>query len=146
MNRDLETTALGIVVLSASLHLLHMNRQAMDLLTRVAPAAPRVGTAPTLVAPLHQPCQEIVESLQNRLAGNNWAQFRQDRTIGTARSTIAVKGFGLPNPRGLAHSRIVLLLAPPSPAVMPDTSGMESSDRIPEGIHTSADLPQAIGM
>ena len=120
MNRDLETTGLGIVVLSASLHLLHMNRRAMELLTRVEQTAPSVGMAPALAAPLYQPYQEIMETLQNRLAGNNWAPFYQVCSIDNARSTIGVKGVGLPDRRGLSHSRIVLLLSPHSPAVIPE--------------------------
>ncbi|MGQ0694673.1 MAG: hypothetical protein ACT4OL_03745 [Nitrospiraceae bacterium] len=115
MNREPETTGLGIVVLSSSLQLLHMNRRAMELLTRLEHTAQSIGTAPALTAPLYQPCQEIVETMQRCLAWKNWEQFHHVCTIGDSSYTIVLKGFGLPDRRGLSHSRIVMLLTPHIP-------------------------------
>ena len=117
MNQEQETTGPGIVVLSSSLQVLHMNRRAMALLTQLEHTGQSIGTEWAVTAPLHQHCQDIIETLQARLGSNNWEQFQQYRTIGDSTHTILLKGFGLPDQRGLPHSRIVMLLSPHTPAV-----------------------------
>ena len=146
MNQDQEVTGPGIVVLSFSSQVLHMNRRAMALLTQLEHAAQSIGTERALTAPLHQHCQNITEAMQARLAANNWEQFHQYRTIGDSTHTILLRGFGLPDRRGLSHSRILMLLSPHTPALMPGISGRESSEEISESDRFGADSPRAIGM
>ena len=112
MNQEQEGTGPGIVVLSSSMQVLHMNRRAIDLLNHFKPAAERLETKPALVAPLHQHCKEVIQTLQARLASNNWGQFHQYRVIGEPNHTLLLKGFGLPDRRGLSHCRILMLLSP----------------------------------
>ena len=88
MNQDQEVTGPGIVVLSFSSQVLHMNRRAMALLTQLEHAAQSIGTERALTEPLHQHCQDITEAMQARLAANNWEQFRQQRTIGDSTHSI----------------------------------------------------------
>lgn len=99
-----------------------------------------------VAAPLHQHCQDIIETVQARLGSNNWGQFQQYRTIGESTRSILLKGFGLPDPRGLPHSRIVILLSPHTQVPMPEISGRESLEEISESSHLGADSPAAIGM
>jgi hypothetical protein len=115
-----EATAPGIVVLSPSLQVLHMNRQAMVLLNQLEPAGQSVGAERTVAAPLHKHCQEIIETLKARVKSNNWEQFQQYRMIGGSTNTILLKGFGLPDQRGLSYSRIVVLLSPHNQAPTPE--------------------------
>ena len=133
MNQEKETTGPGIVVLSSAMQVLHMNRRAMDLLTRLEHAAQRVVTERPLAAPLHQHCQDIIDTMQACLASNNWEQFHQDRTIGNSSHTIFLKGFGLPDRRGLPYSRIVMLLCPHTPESMPGISRMECTAPLSSG-------------
>ena len=112
MNQEQQTTGLGIVVLSPSLQVLHMNQRAMVLLNQLGDVMQGVGAERSVAAPLHQHCQEIIETLQSRLESNNWEQFRQYRTIGASPHSILLKGFGLPDRKGLSYSRIVMLLTP----------------------------------
>ncbi len=119
MNQEQGTTGPGIVVLSPSLQVLHMNRRAMALLNQLEHTAQSIGTEWALTAPLHQHCQDIVETLQERLGSNNWEQFQQSRTIGNSTHSIFLNGFGLPDRRGLSHSRIVMLLSPHNQAPTP---------------------------
>ncbi len=116
MHQEEKATGPGIVVLSSSLQVLHVNRRAMALLTQLERTAQSIGAEQAVAAPLHQHCQDIIETLQARLASNNWEQFHQYRTIGDSSHTILLKGFGLPDRRGLPHSRIVMLLSPHTPA------------------------------
>ena len=127
MNQEQGATSPGIVVLSSSLQILHMNRQAIALLTQWERADQSIGAEQALVAPLHQLCQDIIETMQVRLGSNNWEQFQQYRTIGDSPHSILLKGFGLPDYRGLPHSRIVMLLSPHNPVPMPEIDGRESS-------------------
>jgi hypothetical protein len=120
VNQEQEATGPGIAVLSPSLQVLHINRRAIMLLDQLKHTAQNVGTERGVVAaPLHQLCQDIIEILQARLRSNNWEQFQQCRTIGESTRTILLKGFGLPDRRGLSYSRVVMLLSPHIPAPMP---------------------------
>lgn len=112
MNQKQEATGPGVVVLSSSLQVLFMNRRAMALLNQLEHTAQSARTKQDLAAPLHRHCQDIIETLQARLRSNNWEQFQQYRTIGTSPRSILLKGFGIPDRRGLPHSRIMILLSP----------------------------------
>jgi hypothetical protein len=143
MNREPETNGLGVVVLSSSLQLLHMNRRAMELLTRLEHTAQRVGTAAALTAPLYQPCQEILETMQRCLAWKNWQQFHHVRAIGNSSYAIVLKGVGLPDRRGLSHSRIVMLLTPHIPPSVRGITTVEFSIGISEAYRLGEDSPRA---
>ncbi len=116
MNQEREVTGPGIVVLSSSLEILHMNRRAMALLRQLEGTARHIEAAQALPTSLQQHCRDIVEALQEHLASNNWKHFHQYRMIGNSTYPILLKGFGLPDSRGLSHSRIVLLLSRHIPA------------------------------
>jgi hypothetical protein len=130
VNQKPETTGPGVVVLSPSLQLLHINRRAVALLNQLEHTAQSIGSERAIVAPLHQPCQNIIETLQARLRSNNWEQFQQCRTIGDSPHTIVLKGFGLPDRRGLSHSRIAMLLPPHTAQSIPEISREGSSSVI----------------
>ena len=147
MNQEQEPPGPGVVVLSPSLQVLHMNRQAMVLLNQLEHTAQSVGAERAFSAPLHQSCRDITETLQARLRSNNWEQFQLCRTIGDSPHRIALKGFGIPDRRGLSHSRIVMLLFPHTAQSMPGISRRESFDEISERDYLGADSPPpAIGM
>ena len=146
MSQEPEATGPGIVVLSPSLQVLHMNRHAMVLLNQLEHTAQSVGEERAVAAPLHQPCRDIIETLQARLRSNNWEQFQQCSTIGDSPHTILLKGFGLPDRRGLSHSRIVMLLSPHTAPSMLEISRRESFDGISERDYVGVDSPLAIGL
>jgi hypothetical protein len=146
VNQEQAATGPGIVVLSSSLQVLHMNRQAIALLTQGEHNALNIGTERAVAAPLRQHCQDIIETLQARLGSNNWEQFHQYSTIGDSTHLILLKGFGLPDRRGLAHFRIVMLLSPHNPASNCGNGRVESPEEISESRHLGADSPRAIGM
>ena len=141
MNQEKEATGPGIVVLSSSLQVLHMNRRATDQLDHLTPAAERLETKAALAEPLHQHCQDIIQTLQTRLASNNWGRFHQYRVIGESNHQILLKGFGLPDRRGLPHCRILMLLSPHSSASAPEISRMKSPEGVSERDSLSSDSP-----
>jgi hypothetical protein len=147
VNQEQEPPGPGVVVLSPSLQVLHMNRQAMVLLNQLKHTAQSVGAERAFSAPLHQPCRDITETLQARLRSNNWEQFQLCRTIGDSPHRIVLKGFGIPDRRGLSHSRIVMLLFSHTAQSMPRISRRESFDGISERDYLGGDSPPpAIGM
>ena len=145
MIQEPHTTGPGLVMLSSSCELLHMNRRAQTLLTRLKSSAQTAGSTSAITAPLYPHCQDIIETLQARLAVNNWEQFHQYRVIGDPTDQILLKGFGLPDRRGLPHSRIVMLLTPHSPFSTPTSDSTESPDAICKQDVVDRDSPRATG-
>jgi len=128
MRQNQEATGPGIVVLSSSLQVLHMNRRARTLLAQDTETERDGNGSP------HQPYQDILQTLPARLTLKNWEQL-QDRTIGNSRFTIFIKRFDRPDLMSQTHSRIVMLLSPHTPASMPETSDRESSPFIARVAH-----------
>jgi uncharacterized protein YfaQ (DUF2300 family) len=118
VNQTPETIGPGIVVLSSSLHVLHMNRRAMALLNELAHPAQNIGAEQGIAAPLQHHGQDMFETMQARVGSNNWEQFQHNRVIGESPHMILLKGFGLSDRRGLSYSKIVLLLSPHIPVPM----------------------------
>ena len=146
MNQGDKTTSPGIVVLSPSLQVLHMNRRAWALLNQLAYTAPSSGAARVVAGPLHQHFQDIMETLQARLGSHNWEQFQLDRTIGDSPHSIFLNGFGLPDRRGLSHSRIVMLLSPHIEQSMPGISRRKCLEDIFESSDLGVGKPPVGGL
>ena len=109
MNQAREAIDPGVVVLSSSLQLLHMNHQAISLLQHLQPEADR-----DLTSLLHPHSHEISMAMRERLASSNFRPFHSYRAIGDQPHKILLKIFALPDRRGFPHSRIVMLLLPQS--------------------------------
>jgi len=146
VSQEPEAICAGIVVLSSTLQVLHMNRRALVLLNQLQHTGQSAGVERALTAPLRQHCHDIIETLQARLGSNNWERFQQNRMIGGSTNTILLKGVGLPDQRGLSYSRIVLLLSPHNQTSMPEISRRDSLDEISESGTFGADPPRTIGM
>ncbi len=114
------STIPGIIVLSSSLNLLHINGEALHLLAGIDGSASRAEKQRTLASPLHAQCQEIIDSMRERLALSDFNLFYCYRSIRGAEREILSKGFGLLDRRGLPHSRIVLLLSTHVPSSRPE--------------------------
>lgn len=104
----------GIVVLSSSMQLLHMNRQAAELSKQVnmnenggAPARAAQGVLPAAVTEL---CSEIIKALQVRTEAKDWEQFEIKRIAGNPKQPILLRGFGLPDKGGIQHARLVVTM------------------------------------
>lgn len=104
----------GIVVLSTSMQLLHMNRQASDLskLINEAEKINNTGMIASGVLPkaLTELCGEIVKALQIRTEAKDWEQFEVKALAGDQNKPILLRGFGLPDQAGIQQSRIVVTL------------------------------------
>lgn len=119
MSQEPQANGPGIVVLSSSLQVLHMNQRALELLNQLEHTGQGVGAERTVAAPLFQHCRDIIETLRTRLESNNREQFQLSRRIGNSSCPLLVKGFGLPASKDLSHSRIVMVPSPHIPVPMP---------------------------
>ena len=104
----------GIVVLSASMQLLHMNRQASELAKKIN-AAEHGGNAAkaahgVLPAALTELCSEIIKALHVRTEAKDWEQFEVKRVTGDPNQPILLRGFGLPDRGGVQHARLVVTM------------------------------------
>lgn len=109
-----QRTGSGIVVLSSSMQLLHMNRQASELSRQINMAesggqAPKAahGVLPTALTEL---CSEIVKALQVRTEAKDWEQFEVKRLAGDPNQPILLRGFGLPDKGGIQQARLVITM------------------------------------
>jgi DNA-binding CsgD family transcriptional regulator len=104
----------GIVVLSSSMQLLHMNRQAAELSKKVnmsenggTPPRSAQGVLPTALTQL---CSEVLKALQVRTEAKDWEQFEVKRIAGDPKQPILLRGFGLPDKSGVQHARVVVTM------------------------------------
>lgn len=104
----------GIVVLSTSMQLLHMNRQAAVLSRQINEAErgtkePKVASG-VLPATLTELCGEIVKALHVRTEAKDWEQFEVKALAGDPNRPVLLRGFGLPDRAGIQQSRIVVTM------------------------------------
>lgn len=109
-----QRTGPGIVVLSSSMQLLHMNRQAAELSTQINKAEngkeyKKIAHG-VLPAALTELCTEILKVLQVRTEAKDWEQFEVKRLAGNPARPILLRGFGLPERGGIQQSRIVITM------------------------------------
>ena len=104
----------GIVVLTAAMQLLHMNRQATELAKKInaaeqagSAARSALGVLPTALTEL---CGEIIKALYVRTEAKDWEQFELKRVSGDPSQPILLRGFGLPDRGGVEHARLVITM------------------------------------
>jgi DNA-binding CsgD family transcriptional regulator len=104
----------GIVVLSASMQLLHMNRQASELAKKINAVEHGGHSAKSahgvLPAALTELCGDIVKALHVRTEAKDWEQFELKRVAGDPNQPILLRGFGLPDRGGVQNARLVVTM------------------------------------
>lgn len=103
-------TSPGILVFTASLQLLYMNREARELCARIIQARsgyPATGVLPPDIASL---CEEMVAALRDRPDPKDWEQGQVRRVAGDPQRPVLLRGVVIPSPGGLGEARVVVLL------------------------------------
>jgi hypothetical protein len=104
----------GIVVLSPSLQILHMNRQAYLLISDLAPTtleAQQADHRTDLLPPaLINLAGEILRVLRSRHEMSETGQFEIRHSANGSGKPVFIRGVGVPNGHGVQHARIVLFL------------------------------------
>jgi hypothetical protein len=104
----------GIVVLSPSLQILHMNRQARLLISDLAPTTPEAQhpnhrTEFFPPAPINL-ADDIIRELRSRHEMGEKGPLEIRRSASGSGNPIRIRGVGVPNEHGIAHAHIVLVL------------------------------------
>jgi hypothetical protein len=104
----------GIVVLSPSLEVLHINRQAHLLICDLVPTTPealhpnhRTNVLPPVLINL---AGEILSVLRSRHEINEKGQFEIRHSTNETGQPVFIRGVGVPNGQAVDHARIVLVL------------------------------------
>ena len=103
-----------IVVLSPSLQILHMNRQAQLLISDLSAITSepqqlnhRTNALPQALVNLSR---EILRVLRNRHEMSEKGQFEIQHVANGSGKPVSIRGVGVPNGQGVEHSRILLFL------------------------------------
>ena len=105
----------GIVVLSSSLHILHMNRQAIKLAAMLGSAEPRVQklnySLGALIQPLIKLAGTILEGLRRSDETTDVGRSELRHAVDNLGRRLLIRGIGVPSANGLQDSRIVFVLS-----------------------------------
>jgi len=100
----------GILLLSSSLNLMHMNRRAWELsgkITQAQNGKAATGVLPTAVTEL---CAEVITALQVRTDAKDWEQVQIRRLVSTPNPPVLLRAFGLPDRGGVQRARILIMM------------------------------------
>src|SRR5438034_4639571 len=100
----------GILLLSVSLNLIHMNQRAWELSRKIMQA--QNGKAATGVLPpaVTELCGEIITALQLRTGAKDWDQVHIVRLVGTPEPAVLLRAFGLVDQGVGQQARILILM------------------------------------
>lgn len=100
----------GVLLLSPTMRLIHMNRQAGELAKRIEPVTNGNAARGVLPTALTQLGAEIQKRLQSRTEDEDWDQFELRRLAGTPQRPVLLRGFGLPDRNDRHQSRILIIM------------------------------------
>ena len=129
----------GLVVLSSSIRMLHINSRARSLMALFGEAHelwPHLSPE-SMPAILIEFCGDVFTELQRQVGSHRWAEFEMRRICHMVTPSLLLRGFGMPSKDG-REPRMVLTLQPClSSSVMtilqnrPDVPITASTNRIP---------------
>lgn len=100
----------GILLLTPSFQLIHMDRRAWELTGRIireGNGTVAMGVLPDVVTDL---CTEIVAALRVRTDAKDWEQVQLRRLAGDPKRPVLLRGFGLPDREGGTQQARILIL------------------------------------
>lgn len=99
----------GLVVLSAELHILHINKPAADLARRLRRQEGSSTTGGFLPGLWRELAEQVREAMEGEEATRDGRAIHVKRTISDEDRSLVLSGFGLIAGNELDHSRIVLM-------------------------------------
>ena len=107
----------GIVVLSPSMQVLHMNHHAQILIRGLMPTTPEVQQphhrTPVLPPALMTLTGVILSALRSSHTMSEKGLIEIQHSVNETGQPVSIRGVGVPNGGGVGHARIVLLLTGP---------------------------------
>jgi hypothetical protein len=103
------TPKVGLLVLSSSSHVLHLDEQASLLLGDLQRQEQRAG-ATGLPPSVETFCSEIQDLLSDREEADDWRPFEVKRSVGQSPQAMILRAFVFPSRISLARTRILVTL------------------------------------
>ena len=100
----------GFLMLSSSLQTLHWDRRAWELCRRIQTTQYGDAALGPLPSPVLEFAGEILKTLQLRTEPKDWEEFQLRRLVNNGDESILLSGIGLPDPRGINESRLLIIL------------------------------------
>jgi len=100
----------GILMLTSAMHMLYRDHRSWELcgqINRYHNGTAVNGVLPSAVADL---CAEIMKGLKERIAAKDWEHFRIKRAMGNPNHPVLLCAVGLPDPRNIQDSRILIIM------------------------------------
>jgi DNA-binding CsgD family transcriptional regulator len=103
-------TGPGVLIFTRLLQLEYLNREAHRLLKLAAQAHGLPATGALFPPELNAMLKDIVERFRHYRVPKDWEEVDLTQTLDRGSVVIMLRGFGLPDPRDMRHSRILLLM------------------------------------
>ena len=123
----------GMIVVSSSARILHMNEQARALMALFGTSHERwPQMAPeSMPSSLTEFCCDVLAQLRHRIEAQDWAQFEMRRICHMVTPSLLLTGFGVPTSTD-REIRVILTLTP-----LPSTPFSTANSQLP---HSPADV------
>lgn len=122
-----KTSRPGILVLSRTMDLLHMNRRALEF-TNQSDLEVTTSIHWVLPRPVREVCAEIQQAFDSYVKTGRWVPLEVKKFVSSPERSIQLRGFGLLDRNEMDHSRIVIVL---------DEIGQAENQRTqPSPVHT----------
>lgn len=125
----------GVMVLSSSMRILHINGQAQELMGLFGEAhgfLPHLSPE-SMPAILTEFCGKILAELDRGGDHRNWTEFETCRVCHMVTPALLLRGFGIPAEDGREH-RMILTLQPCHPS-----TGLPERQEVPDSSNTFSD-------
>lgn len=105
-----DRASIGVLVFSATLQLLYMNRQAQELTRHLHEARTGYPVKDAIPLEVMGLCEDLVSLLQTHPAVKDWEQVQRTRVTMTPRCPMLLRGFGIPHAKSSREGRLVVLM------------------------------------
>lgn len=103
-------TSPGILVFTASMQLLYMNREARELSGRMNETRDGRRANGVLSIEVTELCEEVLRLLNDREDSKDWEQVRFRRVAGQATKPVLIRAFAIPGSSEMRDGRILILM------------------------------------
>ncbi|WHZ24014.1 MAG: hypothetical protein OJF47_003126 [Nitrospira sp.] len=111
------STGTGVIVLSMTGRILHIDDSALDFVRRFEERPPRPQqVSSVLPPPLMDLFHDVLAGVEKHIAAEDWSQFVVHRPVRSVDGMVLLRGFGMPDRTRRQQSRILLVLQQPSEA------------------------------
>ncbi len=105
-------TRLGIMVLTGSLKLLYLNKEARELTMQYARAESLPAARGLVPSDMMEVCQELVDLTKEQCSAKDCEEVCVKRVVGNGQRMLLLEGVSVPHPTDADEARIILIIQP----------------------------------